>query len=286
MAVDVTPLDLPPWRLRVEVSTLAGERATLDNSADALVAAAESIRVFVYAPRPSWPGTFVRRALENDSRFEVGSMSYPSRGIQITAGEAAPLQSIAFDRVRAIVVAGLDRLTAGDARVLERFMREREGSVALLPDSRTDVRAITQWLVMPAVSEVLLEKPAKLSTEPPLPSLAVSEMLTLGMCRCSMSWRVRPGRMRLWWPSCPTVAVACSSPARSTRGGTAPTTMRRSTGSGGRQSRDWRWRRHRRSTLRSYPPVIAPGQRADVRVHVRRAALVSARSDVLRVLQP
>src|SRR5206468_8430226 len=73
---------------------------------------------------------------------------------------------------------GLDRLTARGGRVLERFMREREGSVVLLPDSRTDVRAAAQWLSMPAATEVLLEKAARLPVEPPLLSFAASEMLT------------------------------------------------------------------------------------------------------------
>jgi len=283
IAVDVTPLDLPPWRLRVEVSALAGERATLDNRADALVAAAEPIRVFVYSPRPSWPGTFVRRALENDSRFESASMSYSSRGIQVTAGEAAPLQSIALDRVRAIVVAGLDRLTAGDARVLERFMREREGSVVLLPDSRTDARAVSQWLVMPAVTEMLLEKPAQLSTELPLPSLAVSEMLTFGRVP------VQHVLARATGSNAPVVAVMPYGGGRLLVSG-ALDAWRYRADDNAAFDRFWRaaiaglaMAAPPAVDVEVVPPVIAPGERADVRVRVRRAALGPTPSDALRV---
>lgn len=281
MAVDVTPLGLPPWRLRVDVSNLAGERATVDNGADALVAAAEPMRVFVYAPRPSWSGTFVRRALENDSRFEVGSRGYVSRGIQVTAGEAEPLQSIAFDRVRAIVVAGLDRLTAGDARALERFMREREGSVVLLPDSRRDVRTIAQWLAMPMVSEVLLEKAGKLLTEPPLPSLAVTEMLTLG------SVPVQHVLARASGSNAPVIAVMPYGGGRLVVSGALDAWRYRADD---HAAFDRFWQSVIAGLAMAAPPVvevqvlpavITPGEPAEVRVLVRRAALGVTRSDTL-----
>jgi hypothetical protein len=283
MFADVTPLDLPPWRLRVEVSSVPGERATSDNAADVMVGAAEPLRVLVYEPRPSWPGTFVRRALENDSRFEVGSMSYPSRGIQVTAGGAEPLQSIALDRVRAIVVAGLDRLTAGDARVLERFMRQREGPVVLLPDSRNDLRTAAQWITMPAATEVLLEKAARLSTEPPLPSLAASEMLTFGGAPAQQVLARATGS------NAPVVALMPYGGGRLLVSGALDA---------------WRFRADDNAAFDRFwqaaiagaamaatpavdvqvvPQVVAPGERAEVFVRVRRAALDVAHADVLRV---
>ncbi len=177
-SIDVTPLDSPPWLLHVDVGAAVNERMLSDNSADVLVNAAEPLRVLVYDLRPSWASTFVRRALESDARFEVGSVVYPSRGVKISAGAGESLQSISLDGVRAIVVGGLERLTARDAEVLDRFLREREGSVVLLPDTRRAAQTARQWLPLPDAAEVLLEKPDRLLTEPPLPAFEVSEMLT------------------------------------------------------------------------------------------------------------
>lgn len=283
MSADVTPLGPPPWRLRVEVSGVPGERASFDNAADAMVAAAEPLRVLVYQPRPSWAGTFVLRALEGDSRFEVGSVSYPSRGVQVTAGGAQPLQSISLDRVRVIVVGGLDRLTAGDGRVLERFMREREGSVVLLPDSRNDAGTAAQWLSVPAATEVLLEKAARLTTAAPMPSFAASEMLTFSttagmhvLARTSGSndpvvvvmpygagrlmvsgaldaWRFRAddnGAFDRFWQASVAGAAMAASPA---------------------------------IDVQVVPPVVTPAERVDVRVRVRRTALGLTPADALHV---
>jgi hypothetical protein len=283
MSADVTPLGPPPWRLHVDVSGVPGEHASFDNMADAMVAAAEPLRVLVYQPRPSWAGTFVLRALESDSRFEVASLSYPSRGVQVTAGGAQPLQSISLDRVRAIVVGGLDRLTAGDGRVLERFMREREGSVVLLPDSRNDVRTAAQWLSIPAAKEVLLEKAARLTTEAPLPSFAASEMLTFSttagmhvLARTSGSndpvlavlpygagrllvsgaldaWRFRAddnGAFDRFWQASVAGAAMAASPA---------------------------------IDVQVVTPVVTPAERVDVRVRVRRTAFGLTPTDALHV---
>lgn len=182
-SVDLTPIDSPPWLLHVEVSAASGERALTDNVADDVVRASGPLRILVYERRPSWPGTFVRRALESDARFEVGSVSYPSRGVQVTTGDTRSLQSAGLDTVNAIVIGGVDQLTRADAATLDRFLREREGAVILLPDSRNDLRTASQLLPIPAATEVLLEKPAALSVAPPLPAFAASEMLTFAVSR-------------------------------------------------------------------------------------------------------
>jgi hypothetical protein len=168
-ALDVTPLDVPPWRLRVELSTASGERVLFDNAADALVNAAEPFQVVMYEPRLSWAGTFVRRTIERDPRFEVTAVAYPSRGSH------APSLT---DRTRVVVVGGLDRLPAEDASMLARFMRERGGAVVLLPDSRADLQSVSRWLPVPTALEVLLEQPARLTVDPPLAAIQASELLT------------------------------------------------------------------------------------------------------------
>jgi hypothetical protein len=168
-ALDVTPLDVPPWRLRVELSTASGNACCSDNAADALVNAAEPFQVVIYEPRLSWAGTFVRRTIERDPRFELTAVAYPSR-----VSHALTLP----DRTRVVVVGGLDRLAAEDASMLSRFMRDRGGAVVLLPDSRADLQAVSRWLPAPTASEVLLEQPARLTVDPPLASIQASELLT------------------------------------------------------------------------------------------------------------
>ena len=177
-SMNVTPVDAAPWRLGAQLSVLNGERAVANNAADVVVAAADPLRILVYDPRPAWPSTFVRRALESDARFDVGSISYPSRGVLVATTGLQSLAGVTLDAIDAIVVGGLDRLTAPDAAVLDRFMRVREGAVVLLPDSRADLSSAAQTLPVPAATEVLLEKPAPLAAASPLPSFAASELLT------------------------------------------------------------------------------------------------------------
>jgi hypothetical protein len=175
---DVTPLDPEPWRLHIEVSAAAGERLVADNSADAVVMPSGPLRVLVYEPRPSWTGTFVRRAIERDARFDVAGLANPSRGIAVTEGEFPPLRASALVDARVVIVGGLDRLAPQDAGALTSFMRDRGGVVLLLPDSRSDAQAASSLLPVAAGAEILLEKPARLSVEAPLAPLDASELLT------------------------------------------------------------------------------------------------------------
>ena len=282
-ALDVTPLGAPPWRLRIDVSPVPAERIIDNNAADVAVAAADPLRVVVVEPRPSWESTFVRRALERDARFEVGSVSYPTRGVSVTAGEAGALQSAAIDRTSAVIVGGLDRLTAADAHALERYMRERHGTVVLLPDSRSDVRIAGQWLAIPAATERLLEKAVKLPSGAPLPSIAAAEMLTFD----------RSAGMRVL--------------ARATAAGEPVITLTPYGGgrllvSGALDA--WRYRGDDNSAFDRFwqaaiggaalasppaidvdvfPSVAVPGQRIELRVRVRRGALGVSADDSLPV---
>jgi hypothetical protein len=177
-ALDVTPTDQPPWRFRVEVPATAGEKTVADNIADVLVAAAEPFDIIVYEPRLSWAGTFVRRALEHDPRFSVAPTSFPARGNR--------LPTIA-DKTRAVVVGGLDRMTAADAAALMRFMNEQGGTVVLLPDSRADLQTVSRWLPVPDSKEVLLERPTRLSVGSALPAIQASELLTFERTPASLA---------------------------------------------------------------------------------------------------
>ena len=293
-ALDVTPVGQPPWRLRVEVSGAAGERDLTDNSADAIVVVAEPLPVLVYEPRLSWAGTFVRHALERDSRFDVATVAYPSRGVRVTSsGTDAPaddprsaisagLNRMVTDRTRAIIVGGLDGVTADAAGVLARFMRERGGAVVLLPDSLADARAAARWLPVPAAAEVLLEQPARLSVEAPLAAIHASEMLT--------------------FDPAPVLRALATNSANRPVIGAVPVGAGQLIVSGALDA--WRFRANDRGAFDRFwqsaiagfagaapsavdvavePPIVAPGGKAGVRVRVRRAALVLPPGADLRV---
>jgi hypothetical protein len=176
LTLDTLPLDLPPWHLRVRVSE-ASQPSTAATS-DVLVEEAAPQRVLFYEPRPSWIATFVRRAIEADQRFVVSGLDYPSRGIRIVSGDSASLDQTALRAFSAVVVGGLDRLTASDRDRLDWFVRERGGSLVLLPDARPGIAPWTEWLSAATTREALLERPSVLAVAPPLPALQASELLT------------------------------------------------------------------------------------------------------------
>jgi hypothetical protein len=119
--------------------------------------------VTFFEPRPSWATTFVRRALERDPRFVVDATAR----LETTAASA-------------IVVGGLERVTDEDVRTLETFVRDRGGAVVLLPDARFAPSSPIARLVHGRIDDrdLLLDRPAALAVEAPLPRLAASEMLT------------------------------------------------------------------------------------------------------------
>ena len=262
-ALDVTPLDVPPWRLRVDLTTASGERVLSDNAADALVNAAEPFQVVIYEPRLSWAGTFVRRTVERDPRFGVTTVAYPSRGSR------APSLT---DRTRVVVVGGLDRLTAEDAGMLSRFMHDRGGAVVLLPDSRVDLQAVSRWLPAPAVSEVLLEQPARLTVDPPLASIQATELLTFE----------RGPAMRVLASTgsdVPVIAVAPSGAGQLVLSGALDAWRFRAND---HDAFDRFWQTTIASVASSVrpaidvdvtPPIVAPAEMATILVRVRRSAL-------------
>lgn len=88
-------------------------------------------------PRPTWMSTFVRRALDRDSRFMVTSRVITAPGVSADVGRPpaldVPVSLAHFD----LVVAGApEALGAREVAGLESFLRGRGGSVALLLDRR------------------------------------------------------------------------------------------------------------------------------------------------------
>lgn len=120
-------------RLRAEAS-IAGARA---EAADVVVdVRAQKWAVLFYDARPSWMSTFVRRALELDTRFAVTSRVVTSTNVSTDAGRPPgtlddPNIAELYD---AIVVGAPESLTERDVQGAERFLRQRGGSVVLLFD--------------------------------------------------------------------------------------------------------------------------------------------------------
>ena len=170
-SIDVVPVGDPPFVLRITADQAIAHAAVDVRRAP--------FRVEFYEPRPSWATTFVRRALEADTRFQVASLSFDSRGISAQTGDQVPLGDPRLDAFDVVIVGGLDRLSAADARSLERFMRERGGASVLLPDQRIDAGPARDLLANSDLVERVLERPAKLEVTPPAAPLQASELLVL-----------------------------------------------------------------------------------------------------------
>ena len=128
-------------------------------AATAAVAADRPLRVLLYEPRPSWPVAFVRRLLERDPAFTVAALSRSGRGIATRVGVAPRtievLDANAFD---VLVVGAPDALTASELDSLDRFVSQRGGALVLVPDRRLTT-AVESRFALPAMEELLLEKP-------------------------------------------------------------------------------------------------------------------------------
>ena len=134
-------IDIPWWSLAEgprALTTVAvpfeGEASALDNAVDIGVTVSSSrVAVLVFDPRPSWASTFVRRALEDDPRFQVDHRV--ALGPSLAAGTAGGrLDARTLDAVPVVMVGSPEGLSASDVTLLERFVRERGGTLILLPD--------------------------------------------------------------------------------------------------------------------------------------------------------
>ncbi|MEA3246166.1 MAG: hypothetical protein U9Q74_08395 [Gemmatimonadota bacterium] len=90
-------------------------------------------RVLFHDARPSWMSTFVRRALERDTRFRVASRIATSSGVASATASAGRLAT-AGDAYDLIVVGAPQALDAREVAALDDFTRRRGGSVVLLLD--------------------------------------------------------------------------------------------------------------------------------------------------------
>ncbi len=95
---------------------------------------ATSAEVLVWDVRPSWTGTFVRRALEGDRRLIVRAASQFAPRQLVRRGLAGPPSDADLSRARAVVVSGATALEAGQAVRLERYARAGGSLVVVLDE--------------------------------------------------------------------------------------------------------------------------------------------------------
>ena len=175
-SLDVVPVGESPFVVRVAASTPAAAGAAISTAADVVVRRRTTpLAVEFVDARPSWASTFVRRALEGDPRFRVESVSGESRGVMARTAGAVPLADAQLDRFDAVVVGGLDRVTAADIAGIDRYMRERGGAVVLLPDQR--IESGPARALLPEFTERLLERAASLVSPSGGAVLRASELL-------------------------------------------------------------------------------------------------------------
>ena len=106
-------------------------------------------------------------------RFDVAAVSYPSRGVKVSTGDVPALSSRLLNRLDAVIVGGIDLLSEADRAALDRFMRERSGSVVLLPDAQVADARLHAWMGIGRPREMLLERGVPLSMMAPLPAIEV-----------------------------------------------------------------------------------------------------------------
>lgn len=123
--------------------TGSGAPQTGASAATAIRIQSDSWPVLFYDVRPSWMSTFVRRAIEDDTRFVVSSRTITSKAVATaTTGSPARLGDAgSLARFKAIVVGAPDALSSDDVGGLDRYVRERAGAVVLLMDSADDLSA-------------------------------------------------------------------------------------------------------------------------------------------------
>ena len=94
------------------------------------------VPVLFYEPEATWLGTFVRRALDDDTRFAVGGRTRVAPPIAVRRGGSGALTAEALQEVGVVVATAPDRLTVSEVDLLERFVSRRGGSLIVLTDRR------------------------------------------------------------------------------------------------------------------------------------------------------
>lgn len=125
-------------RLRVEAALTGTDPVVADNVLDVH---ARAWQVLAFDGRPSYAATFVRRALESDPRFTVTTRVVTSRAsaMQTNAGPSTLTDHLSLAAFDLIIVGAPEAFGEAEARGLQRYLRERQGAVILLPETMTGV---------------------------------------------------------------------------------------------------------------------------------------------------
>ncbi|HUR20724.1 MAG TPA: hypothetical protein VMZ90_07940 [Vicinamibacterales bacterium] len=125
-------------RLRVEAAVLGRDPVIADRVLDVH---AHAWQVLAFDGRPSYAATFVRRALESDPRFKVTTRVVTSRAsaIETNAAPSSLTDSASLAAFDLIIVGAPEAFGESEARALQRYARERQGAVILLPETKEGV---------------------------------------------------------------------------------------------------------------------------------------------------
>ena len=137
-------------------------------AARAVLRAATVVDCHVRPPRDRG-GPAIRRSAASTIRRAASASS---------SGDPASLDRTALRAFSAVVVGGLDRLTVSDRDRLDWFVRERGGSLVLLPDARPGIAPWTRMVVWRNHSRGASRASSVLAVAPPLPAIQASELLT------------------------------------------------------------------------------------------------------------
>ena len=133
--VEWVPLAPGPRRLRVVPTTRDEAGTSVGDEAETVAGVSESrLPILLYEPATTWMGTFVRRALEADPRFELAGRVQVAPPVAVTRGTSDRLRQDALRDARIVIVTAAERLSAGEVELLDRFARIRGGSVVLVPE--------------------------------------------------------------------------------------------------------------------------------------------------------
>jgi hypothetical protein len=129
--VEWVPIDRGLRHLRVALASDHELSAARDIAVDVRD---EPRPVLVYESAATWLGTFVRRAIEADPRTRVEGVTRLGPSTTVARGSGMRLTAESLARVGLVVIAAPDQLSQNDVDLLQRFVRDRGGSVILLPD--------------------------------------------------------------------------------------------------------------------------------------------------------
>jgi hypothetical protein len=193
-------------RLRVEASVLNRDPAIADRVIDVH---ARAWQVLAFDGRPSYAATFVRRALESDPRFKVTTRVVTSRASAVQTNVApstltVPASLAAFDL---IIVGGPDALGDADARALQQYLRDRRGSVILLPETMQGV-LVSQLTGQSSWQEDRRLAPAAISPVAAIPTSVA------GPTSANDAWTASEFLWPARWPPLAETLATLTEPAR------------------------------------------------------------------------